>query len=112
MFKQQIKKQYYTSRSLTDRSLKILKVFRSYERAFVLIQNLASFHHAGIEFFSIFGGQLKVNMDKVLNEDKASQNIVIPETTPRNKIKTTRKKLSFHQTSTEKKRPTKETTRK
>jgi len=107
MFKQQMKKQYYTSRSLTDRSLKIPKVFRSYERAFGLIQNLASFQHAGIEFSSNFGGLLKVNMDKVLKEDKAPQNIVIPETTPRNKIKTTRKTLSFHQTSTEKKKANK-----
>jgi hypothetical protein len=38
-----------------------------------------------------------------LKEDKAPQEVITPEVTPRNKIKTTRKKLSFYQTSKEKK---------
>ena len=102
-FKQQMKKPYYSSKDLTDRSLKIMKTFRSFERSFGLIQNMTAFNHSGIEFSDNLGGSLKINIDKVLKEDKAPQDVIIPEVTSRNKIKTTRKKLSFHKTSNEKK---------
>jgi hypothetical protein len=64
MFKQQMKKPYYTSRDLTDRSLKIMKTFRSYERSFGLIQNLAASNNSGIEFFDNLGGSLKINIER------------------------------------------------
>jgi len=104
MFKQQMKKPYYSRKDLTERSLKILKCFRSYERSFGLIQNLAAFNHAGIEFVNKIGGSLLVNIEKVLKEDKAPQDIVIPEETPRQKIPAKRKKLDFHMTSSKKKK--------
>ena len=49
-----MKKPYYSSKDLTDISLKTMKTFRSFEYSFRLIQNMAAFNHSGIEFSYLF----------------------------------------------------------